>query len=110
MENFKVEVDEDGIAVITFDVPGRSMNTITAGVMKELPEIVERIKSDAAIKGAVLQSGKATGFCAGADLGEMGSNAAAQSGSRHSSTFRTWLRWNRRWALTRCVTRKPSTH
>ena len=81
MENFKIEVDEDGIAVVTFDVPGRSMNTITAGVMKELPEIVERIKSDAAIKGAVLQSGKATGFCAGADLGEMGSNAAAQSGS-----------------------------
>ena len=81
MENFKFEVDEDGIAVITFDVPGRSMNTITAGVMKELPEIVERIKSDAAIKGAVLQSGKATGFCAGADLGEMGSNAASATGS-----------------------------
>jgi 3-hydroxyacyl-CoA dehydrogenase / enoyl-CoA hydratase / 3-hydroxybutyryl-CoA epimerase len=81
MENFKFDVDEDGIAVITFDVPGRSMNTITAGVMKELPEIVNRIKTDAAIKGAVIQSGKASGFCAGADLGEMGSNAAQQSGS-----------------------------
>lgn len=81
MENFKFEVDEDGIAVITFDVPGRSMNTITAGVMKELPEIVTRIKTDAAIKGAVIQSGKATGFCAGADLGEMGSNAAQSTAS-----------------------------
>ncbi|KAF0186623.1 MAG: 3-hydroxyacyl-CoA dehydrogenase / enoyl-CoA hydratase / 3-hydroxybutyryl-CoA epimerase [Alphaproteobacteria bacterium] len=81
MENFKVEVDEDGIAVFTFDVPGRSMNTITAGVMKELPQIVEQIKTDPAIKGAVLQSGKATGFCAGADLGEMGSNAAQSSAS-----------------------------
>ncbi len=81
MENFKFEVDEDGIAVITFDVPGRSMNTITAGVMKELPEIVERIKTDASIKGAVLQSGKPSGFCAGADLGEMGSNAATADGS-----------------------------
>jgi 3-hydroxyacyl-CoA dehydrogenase/enoyl-CoA hydratase/3-hydroxybutyryl-CoA epimerase len=80
MENFKFEIDDDGIAVITFDVPGRSMNTITAGVMKELPEIVNRIKTDAAIKGAVIQSGKASGFCAGADLGEMGSNAA-QSGT-----------------------------
>jgi len=78
MENFKVEVDGDGILVATFDVPGRSMNTITAGVMKELPAIVERIKSDAAIKGAVLTSGKASGFCAGADLGEMDSRAAAQ--------------------------------
>ncbi len=81
MENFKFEVDEDGIAVVTFDVPGRSMNTITAGVMKELPQIVERIKTDAAIKGAVIQSGKASGFCAGADLGEMGSNAAQQGAS-----------------------------
>jgi 3-hydroxyacyl-CoA dehydrogenase / enoyl-CoA hydratase / 3-hydroxybutyryl-CoA epimerase len=75
-ENFKYELDADGIAVYTFDVPGRSMNTITAGVMKDLPKIVEQIKGDAAIKGAVITSGKASGFCAGADLGEMGSNAA----------------------------------
>jgi 3-hydroxyacyl-CoA dehydrogenase/enoyl-CoA hydratase/3-hydroxybutyryl-CoA epimerase len=81
MENFKFELDEDGIAVFTFDVPGRSMNTITAGVMKELPQIVEQIKTDPKIKGAVLTSGKATGFCAGADLGEMGSNAAQSTAS-----------------------------
>ena len=71
MENFKIDVDADGIALITFDVPGRSMNTLTSGVMKEIPEWVERIKSDDAIKGAVLTSGKASGFCAGADLGDM---------------------------------------
>jgi len=81
MENFKFELDEDGIAVFTFDVPGRSMNTITAGVMKELPQIVEQIKTDPKIKGAVLTSGKASGFCAGADLGEMGSNAAQSTAS-----------------------------
>ena len=56
MENFKIEVDADGIALVTFDVPGRSMNTITAKVMAELPELVERLKTDAAIKGAVLTS------------------------------------------------------
>jgi len=71
MENFKIDVDADGIALITFDVPGRSMNTLTSGVMKEIPEWVERVKSDDAIKGAVLTSGKASGFCAGADLGDM---------------------------------------
>ncbi|MBN8529205.1 MAG: enoyl-CoA hydratase/isomerase family protein [Caulobacterales bacterium] len=73
MENFKIDVDADGIALITFDVPGRSMNTLTSGVMKEIPEWVERIKTDEAIKGAVLTSGKASGFCAGADLGDMAS-------------------------------------
>ncbi len=71
MENFKIDVDADGIALITFDVPGRSMNTLTSGVMKEIPEWVERVKTDDAIKGAVLTSGKASGFCAGADLGDM---------------------------------------
>lgn len=71
MENFKIDVDADGIALITFDVPGRSMNTLTSGVMAEIPQVVERIKTDDAIKGAVLTSGKASGFCAGADLGDM---------------------------------------
>ncbi|HAY05717.1 3-hydroxyacyl-CoA dehydrogenase NAD-binding domain-containing protein [Brevundimonas sp. UBA2416] len=71
MENFKIDVDADGIALITFDVPGRSMNTLTSGVMQEIPQWVERVKTDDAIKGAVLTSGKASGFCAGADLGDM---------------------------------------
>ncbi|MDP3401789.1 MAG: enoyl-CoA hydratase-related protein, partial [Brevundimonas sp.] len=60
-----------GIALITFDVPGRSMNTLTGKVMQEIPEWVERVKTDDAIKGAVLTSGKSSGFCAGADLGDM---------------------------------------
>jgi len=71
MKNFKIDVDADGIALITFDVPGRSMNTLTSSVMAEIPEWVERVKTDDAIKGAVLTSGKTSGFCAGADLGDM---------------------------------------
>jgi 3-hydroxyacyl-CoA dehydrogenase/enoyl-CoA hydratase/3-hydroxybutyryl-CoA epimerase len=35
MENFKIDVDADGIALVTFDVPGRTMNTLTAQVIKE---------------------------------------------------------------------------
>jgi enoyl-CoA hydratase/carnithine racemase len=70
-ENFKIDIDADGIAVIAFDVPGRSMNTLTSGVMAELPELAELIKTDESIKGAVITSGKASGFCAGADLGDM---------------------------------------
>ena len=71
MENFKIDVDADGVALITFDVPGRSMNTLTSSVMAEIPQWVERIKTDDAIKGAVLTSGKTSGFCAGADLGDI---------------------------------------
>jgi 3-hydroxyacyl-CoA dehydrogenase/enoyl-CoA hydratase/3-hydroxybutyryl-CoA epimerase len=77
MENFKIDVDGDGIALITFDVPGRSMNTMTGSVMRQdLPRSSRRIKTDDAIKGAVINSGKASGFCAGADLGELNERGA----------------------------------
>src|ERR1700704_3844159 len=65
--NFKFETDSDGIVVITWDAPGRSMNVIDMKTVEELSNIVERVATDAAIKGAVVTSSKET-FCAGADL------------------------------------------
>src|SRR5262245_16135601 len=65
--NFKLDVDGDGIALITWDAPGRSMNVIDLKTIEELSAIVEQVAADAAIKGAVVTSGKET-FCAGADL------------------------------------------
>ena len=78
MENFKIELDSDGVALVTFDVPGRSMNTITGSVMRDLITLVETIKSDDKIKGVVIASGKETGFCAGADLGELNQRGSAK--------------------------------
>lgn len=71
MNNFSIEIDGDGIALVTFDVPGRSMNTISKSVQRDLDTLAERLSDDAAIRGAILRSGKASGFCAGADLKEM---------------------------------------
>src|SRR5262245_59740231 len=65
--NFKLDVDADGIALVTWDAPGRSMNVIDLKTIEELSAIVEQVTADAAIKGAVVTSGKET-FCAGADL------------------------------------------
>jgi 3-hydroxyacyl-CoA dehydrogenase / enoyl-CoA hydratase / 3-hydroxybutyryl-CoA epimerase len=67
MSNFKFDIDSDGIALVTWDMPGRSMNVIDAGVIEELAAIVEKVAADAAIKGAVVISAKEA-FCAGADL------------------------------------------
>ncbi len=78
MRNFTREL-HDGVAVYSFDVPGRSMNTLTSEVLGELREITEEIRNDASIKGAVIASGKASGFCAGADLGELGGVAGGQA-------------------------------
>ncbi len=73
MKHFTLDIDDDGIALITFDSPGRSMNVLSQEVLGEVAEWTERLKTDAAIKGAVLTSGKKSGFCAGADLDELGS-------------------------------------
>jgi 3-hydroxyacyl-CoA dehydrogenase/enoyl-CoA hydratase/3-hydroxybutyryl-CoA epimerase len=66
-QNFKLDTDADGVALVTWDMPGRSMNVIDPTVIAELSAIVEQVASDAKIKGAVITSGKDT-FCAGADL------------------------------------------
>ncbi|MBI4273224.1 MAG: enoyl-CoA hydratase/isomerase family protein [Rhizobiales bacterium] len=66
-ENFKLDIDADGIALVTWDSPGRSMNVINAKVTEELSAVVEKVAGDTAIKGAVITSGKDS-FCAGADL------------------------------------------
>nr|WP_315051798.1 3-hydroxyacyl-CoA dehydrogenase NAD-binding domain-containing protein [uncultured Brevundimonas sp.] len=90
MENFKIDVDADGIALVTFDVAGRSMNTLTGQIMDEIPQVVERIKSDEAIKGAVLTSGKSSGFCAGADLGDMASGMLSGAGDLQAAYDAGW--------------------
>jgi 3-hydroxyacyl-CoA dehydrogenase/enoyl-CoA hydratase/3-hydroxybutyryl-CoA epimerase len=65
-ENFRVET-ADGLAVITWDSPERSMNVFTAKVMDELGAIVEAVAADVAVKGAIIVSGKKD-FSGGADI------------------------------------------
>jgi 3-hydroxyacyl-CoA dehydrogenase/enoyl-CoA hydratase/3-hydroxybutyryl-CoA epimerase len=65
--NFKLDIDADGIALVTWDMPGRSMNVLDNKVIEELGAIVEQVAADATVKGAVITSAKEA-FCAGADL------------------------------------------
>lgn len=67
MTAFKLDIDGDGIALITWDMADRSMNVITMEVIEELSALVDKVAGDAAIKGAVITSGKEA-FCGGADL------------------------------------------
>ncbi len=67
LTTFLFETDTDGIALATWDMPGRSMNVITPEVMSDLAAIVEQVASDPAIKGCVVTSAKES-FSGGADL------------------------------------------
>lgn len=75
LKNFKWDQDADGIVTLTWDVPGRTMNVLTSSAIAELAQTAEKVASDATIKGLVITSGKANGFCAGAALDEMESGA-----------------------------------
>ena len=66
-KNFTLETDGDGIAVITWDMPEKSLNVIDLTVMDELDAIIDQVAADDKITGAVIHSGKAA-FSGGADL------------------------------------------
>ena len=67
MKIFDYAVDSDGVAILTFDLEGRSMNVLGEEVIRKLDELIDQVVADESVKGAVIASGKPT-FCAGADL------------------------------------------
>ena len=85
------DLDADGILLLTIDVPGQSMNVITPEVSRDLAAAIERLRTDPGVKGAVLTSGKASGFMAGADLKGMGAmfggGALPEGKSRMAALF-----------------------
>jgi 3-hydroxyacyl-CoA dehydrogenase/enoyl-CoA hydratase/3-hydroxybutyryl-CoA epimerase len=65
--NFKLDIDADGIALVTWDMPGRSMNVLDEKAIEELTAIIEQTTADTTVKGVVITSAKEA-FCAGADI------------------------------------------
>ncbi|UCF89744.1 MAG: hypothetical protein JSW39_15695, partial [Desulfobacterales bacterium] len=56
-----LEKDDQGVAILTYDLPGRPMNVITEQATQELAEMVDRIAGDNEIKSVVL-TGKPANF------------------------------------------------
>ncbi|MEZ4335420.1 MAG: fatty acid oxidation complex subunit alpha FadJ [Sandaracinaceae bacterium] len=67
MSAFNVEKREDGVAVITMDLPGESMNTLRASFGQEMSAIFTDLDLDPSVKAVVFTSGKRD-FLAGADI------------------------------------------
>jgi len=59
---------EDGIGIITFDLPNEPVNKFSASVIAEFNMMLDRIAGDPTVKAAVLISGKPDVFIAGADI------------------------------------------
>lgn len=69
--SFSCEVDKDGIAILTFDLPGEKVNKLSTAVMEELAGQISGIEKDRAVKGLIVTSGKKGIFIAGADISEI---------------------------------------
>ncbi|MEM6850434.1 MAG: 3-hydroxyacyl-CoA dehydrogenase NAD-binding domain-containing protein [Pseudomonadota bacterium] len=66
-ETIKYEVDGDGVAIATIDLPGQSMNVANEQFIEDLEKFVDHFLADDSAKGVVIASGKKA-FFAGADL------------------------------------------
>ncbi|NNF72151.1 MAG: 3-hydroxyacyl-CoA dehydrogenase, partial [Rhodobacteraceae bacterium] len=67
MADFTYELGDDGVAIITWDLPGKSMNVLSLEGSALLDSFIDKALADDAVKGVVLTSGKDS-FAAGMDL------------------------------------------
>ena len=67
MTDFTMQKDAEGIATITWDVPGKSMNVMSFHGLETLNDLIDDALADDAVKGIVITSGKDS-FAGGMDL------------------------------------------
>jgi 3-hydroxyacyl-CoA dehydrogenase/enoyl-CoA hydratase/3-hydroxybutyryl-CoA epimerase len=67
MSDFTMKKDADGVAIITWDCPGKTMNVLNGQAMQDLDGLIDDALTDEAVKGIVITSGKKD-FAGGMDL------------------------------------------
>ncbi len=75
--SFRVEV-ADGVATVTFDVPGEPVNTLSADTGEQLGRVLGDLERDPAVKAVVFASGKKDSFVAGAKIEMLQAVASAE--------------------------------
>ncbi|NIY98873.1 3-hydroxyacyl-CoA dehydrogenase, partial [Salipiger sp. HF18] len=66
--DFTMDTGADGVAIITWDTPGKSMNVMSIEGFRQLDGFIDAALADEAVKGIVITSGKAGSFAGGMDL------------------------------------------
>jgi 3-hydroxyacyl-CoA dehydrogenase/enoyl-CoA hydratase/3-hydroxybutyryl-CoA epimerase len=86
LDTLRFEVDADGVALVTIDVIGRPMNVFTPALLADLRQVVTWLAERDDVRGAVITSGKAGGFIAGADLKDFVGAHESGMTPQHAST------------------------
>ncbi|HPB95946.1 MAG TPA: hypothetical protein PKW66_08520, partial [Polyangiaceae bacterium] len=56
-KNLSFELRSDGVAVVTFDVPGEAVNTLQASFADEFEALIAKLDADPSVKAAIIVSG-----------------------------------------------------
>ncbi len=89
MTEFHYATDTEGVATITWDVPGKSMNVMSREGFQELEACIDRALSDPAVKGVVITSGKPD-FAGGMDLNVL-ARIREEAGENPAQGLFEWL-------------------
>src|SRR5262249_22097450 len=68
---FQVDELDGGIALVTFNVPDKKVNTLSRAIIQELAAVVGQLEQRTDLRGLLLRSGKPGQFIAGADLNDI---------------------------------------
>jgi 3-hydroxyacyl-CoA dehydrogenase/enoyl-CoA hydratase/3-hydroxybutyryl-CoA epimerase len=71
---------QDGVLVLTLDLPGEKVNTLGRAMMEEFQGLLGSLESAKEVKAVVLRSGKPDNFIAGADIKDFGGIKSALEG------------------------------
>ncbi|MGM0576468.1 MAG: fatty acid oxidation complex subunit alpha FadJ [Myxococcota bacterium] len=80
-EALGMEVRDDGVAMVTFDVPGQGQNTLKEEFNDSFLDLLDHLERDEKVRAAVFTSGKPDSFLAGADVGMLGGVKTAKEAS-----------------------------
>ena len=69
---------DDGVFVVSLDVPGEKLNVLSLGLLDEFEAVFKTIDADVTARGVVIVSGKPEGFIAGADIKQFVAVTTAQ--------------------------------
>ena len=68
MTDFRTKTDADGVATITWNTVGKSMNVMNQQGFTDLDALVDQALADDTVKGIIITSGKEGSFAGGMDL------------------------------------------
>jgi len=74
----------DGVAVVTLDLPGESINKFSRAVRGEFAALLTELEADASVRAMMIISGKPEIFVAGADINEFVAVRTAEEATRLS--------------------------